>query len=72
MNPGKNGVDPDNTENTGSRMIMIVGMTVFPRPRDAAIVQSIKADTQYEKAMILILCMPASITAASVANRDMN
>ena len=25
-------------------MIMIVGMTVFPRPRDAAIVQSIKAD----------------------------
>lgn len=53
-------------------MIMIVGMTVFPRPRDAAIVQSIKADTQYEKAMILILYMPASITAASVANRDMN
>ena len=53
-------------------MIMIVGMMVLPSPRDAAIVQSIKAETQYEKAMILILCIPASITAASVANRDRN
>ena len=53
-------------------MMMIVGIIVFPRPREAAIVQSIKEDTQYEKAMIFIRCMPASITAGSVANIDKN
>ena len=53
-------------------MIMIVGMIVFPIPREAAIVQSIKDEKQYENAMILIRCMPASMTAASVANRDRN
>lgn len=36
-------------------MIMIVGMIVFPIPREAAIVQSIKDEKQYENAMILIL-----------------
>ena len=54
------------------RIMMIVGMIVFPRPREAAIVQSMKEDTQYENAMILIRCMPASITAGSVANIDKN
>ena len=42
-------------------MIMIVGMIVFPIPREAAIVQSIKDEKQYENAMILIRCMPAAL-----------
>ena len=36
--------------------------------REAAIVQSIKDEKQYENAMILIRCMPASMTAAWINN----
>ena len=50
----------------------MVGTIVLPIPRDAADVQSINTDTALEKAMIRILCMPASMTAASVANNERN
>ena len=49
-------------------MTMIIGPMLFPSPREAAMVQSIKAEMLYANAMILIRSMPASITARSVAN----
>ena len=49
---------------------MAVGTIVFPRPREAAIVQSINVETQYEKLMIFILSIPADITAGSFVNTD--
>ena len=46
MNPGKDRVDPYDTEDAGAHDDNDRRMMVFPIPRDAAIVQSIKEDTQ--------------------------
>lgn len=43
---------------------MIVGTMVLPSPRDAAIVLSMKAETIYDKAIILIRFSPASMTTS--------
>lgn len=50
----------------------IVGTIVLPSPLDAAIVQSINEDTAYDKPLIIILCIPASITSGSLVNNDRN
>ncbi len=42
----KDRVDPDHAEHTGPRITMTVGPMVLPSPREAAIVQSIKAEMQ--------------------------
>lgn len=49
-----------------------VGAMLLPIPLEDAIAQSIKALNAYENPIILILCIPAAITAGSVANRDKN
>ena len=48
------------------------GIPVLPSPLEAAIVQSIKAEMQYESDIIESRCIPASITAASVEKSDKN
>lgn len=72
MNPGKYGVDPYDTEHAGSHDdndCRDDSLSDSARSRDRAVH---KDEKQYENAMILIRCMPASMTAASVANRDRN
>ena len=46
-------------------MTMIVGTRLFPSPLDAAIVQSMNADTQYENAITRSLSMPSAATSGS-------
>ena len=61
------------TRNTQDPMItMTVAPMVLPKPRAAAIVQSINAEIQYYGAITRIRFIPASITAASVVNSARN
>ncbi len=54
------------------QITMIVGTRLLPKPREAAIVQSMNPDIQYDKANILSLFIPASITSSSDVNKDKN
>ncbi len=47
---------------------LTVGTILFPRPRDAAIDASTKAETQYETPITFNLSIPASATASLVVN----
>ena len=49
---------------------MTVGVTVLPTPREAAKVQSIKAEMQYARPMTCTRFIPASMTAASVVQQN--
>ena len=60
-----------NTRNTHEpRTTTIVGTTVLPNPRAAAMVLSIKAESAYEKHITASRCLPASMTAASPVKMD--
>ena len=54
------------------KITMIDGTNVFPNPLEAAMEQSINAETQYDKDIMLSLFNPASITFSSVAKRLKN
>lgn len=51
---------------------MNVGTKLFPRLRDAAIVQSMNAEKEYDAPMIVSLLIPALTTALSGENSDKN
>ena len=51
---------------------IMVGTMVLLRPRAAAMVQSIKAESAYEKHIIASLSLPAAITASLPVKMDRN
>ncbi len=54
------------------RITMTVGTTLFPRPREAAMVQSINAEMGYDQPIMRSRSIPASTTSASFAKRERN